>query len=116
MTLSQPFERGQGGFDPALGSDDVADHLVTLFGRQLQGGQHFKVGAHGCQRGTQLVRGDSREVAGRLERGLGSLLLVSDAGQHSLDRLGDLHGLTHTADLDLVGAGLGIDRARLLSE
>ena len=60
--------------------------------------------------------GDGGEVAGRFERGPGALLLVADAGQHALDRFGDLDGLPHAAHLDLVGVGLGIDGAGLLGQ
>ena len=116
LALGQSFQRRQRRLDPALGAHDVADHLVALLGGQLQGGQHLQVGAHGGQRGAQFVGGDGGEVAGGFERRLGALLLVADAGQHALDRFGDLDGLTHTADLNLVGAGLGVDRAGLLGQ
>ena len=85
-------------------------------GAQIQGGQHLEVGAHGGQRRAQFVGGDGGEVAGRLERGPGALLLVADAGEHALDRLGDLDGLPHAAHLDLVGVGLRVDRPGLLGQ
>ena len=60
--------------------------------------------------------GDGGEVAGRFECGPGALLFVADAGEHSLDGLGDLDGLLHAAHLHLVGFGLGVDGASLLGQ
>jgi hypothetical protein len=60
--------------------------------------------------------GDGGEVAGRLQRSLGALLLLADPIQHSLDRFGDLHRLLHAADLHFVGVGLRVDGPGLLGQ
>ncbi len=83
---------------------------------KVEGGQHLEIGTHRGQRRAQFVGGHGREIPCGLQRGLGALLFVADAGEHSLDRLGDLDGFLHPANLHLVGVGLRVDHPGLLGQ
>ena len=116
LALRKPFQRAEGGLDAGLGSDDVVEHLFALLVGQVEGGQHLEVGAHRGQRRAQLVRGHRGEVARRRQGRLGAVLLVPDALQHALDRLGDLDGLGGAAHLDVGRFVAGVDLPGLLRQ
>ena len=116
LALSQPLQGGQGGLDATLGADDVPDHLRALFVAEFKGREHLQVGAHRRQWCTQFMRGNGGEVPRRLQRGLGSILLVADPGEHSLHRLADLDSLPNSPNLYFLGLGLGVDGAGLLGQ
>ena len=78
--------------------------------------EHLEVGAHRGQRRAQFVGGHRREVARRRQRRLGAVLLLPDALQHALDRVGDLDGLGGAAHLDVGCFVTGVDRPGLLRQ
>ena len=116
FALGEALQRCQGGLDPTLGSDHVPHDLFALLVAQFEGGEHFEVGPHGCQRCAQFMRGDCGEVPRRFQRGPGTSLLITDPGEHALHCVADLNRLPHPADLHLLGFGLRIDGASLLGQ
>ena len=99
LSLGQPLQRRERRLDPSLGADHVVDHLPALLVGKVERRKHLEVGPHRGQRRAEFVGGDGREIPRGLQCGPGALLLVADAGEHALDRLGDLDGLLEPAHL-----------------